>query len=137
MKHSLKKFGLADKKLRGSTSDSGASTPESWSKGLEKEGLWEDVSMEDSCGIHDLQSGFRLATQHFVGEGNLKKRNAIQLLHTMYSLYDELNGWETIESQAKNWDAAERRLRIVEKAKVRSFTSDCLRAAPRRKLYDS
>jgi hypothetical protein len=50
--------------------------------------------MEDSCGIHDLQSVFRLATQHFVGEGNLEKRNAIQLLHTMYSLYDELNGFK-------------------------------------------
>ncbi len=94
MKHSLKKIGLVDKKLRGSNRDSGAGTPESWSKGLEKEGLWEDVSMEDSCGIHNLQSGFRLATQHFVGEGNLKKRNAIQLLHTMYSLYDELNGFK-------------------------------------------
>jgi hypothetical protein len=95
MKHSLKKFGLVDKKLNGSTSDSGAGTPESWSKALEKEELcWEDVSMEDSCGIHDLQSVFRLATQHFVGEGNCEKRNAIQLLHTMYSLYDELNGFK-------------------------------------------
>jgi hypothetical protein len=85
MKHSLKKFGLVDKKLRGSTSDSGAGTPESWLKALEKEGLWEDVSMEDSCGIHDLQSVFHLAMQHFVGEGNLEKRNAIQLLHTIAS----------------------------------------------------
>jgi hypothetical protein len=71
MKHLLRKFGLADKKLRGSTSDSGVGNPKSWSKALDKEGLWEEVSMEDSCGIHYLQSVFRLALQHFVGEGSL------------------------------------------------------------------
>jgi hypothetical protein len=91
MKHSLKKFGLNDKKLQGLTSDSGEGTPESWSNALDKEGLWEDISMEDSCGIHDLQSVFHLASQHFIGEGGLKKCNMIQLLHTMYSLYDKLN----------------------------------------------
>jgi hypothetical protein len=61
---------------------------------LEQEGLWEDVSMEDLCGIHNLQSVFRLATQHFSGERNLEKCNVIQLLHMMYSLYDELNGFK-------------------------------------------
>jgi hypothetical protein len=92
MKHLLKTFGLVDKKLRGSTSDSGAGTPESWSNALDKEGLWEDISMEDWCGIHDLQSVFRLASQHFIGKGSLEKRNGVQLLYTMlYSLYDELN----------------------------------------------
>jgi hypothetical protein len=77
MKHSLRKFGLVDKKLRGSTSNSGAGTPESWSKALDKEGLWEEVSMEDSCGIHDFQSVFRLPLQHFIGEGSLDGQNAI------------------------------------------------------------
>ncbi len=91
IKHSLKKLGQNNTKLWGSTSNSGAGTPESWSNALDKEGLWEDISMEDLCGIHDLQSVFRLASQHFIGKGSLDKRNAIQLLHTMFSLYNELN----------------------------------------------
>jgi hypothetical protein len=43
--------------------------------------------MSDSCGAHGIQSVFRLAMIQFVGEGGLDSRNAIQLLHTVFSLY--------------------------------------------------
>jgi hypothetical protein len=39
-----------------------------------------------------LQSVFRLALQQYVGEGGLEARNAIQLLHTIFSFYKELKG---------------------------------------------
>jgi hypothetical protein len=51
----------------------------------------------DSCGLHDLQSAFRPALQHFVGVGGLESCNAIQLLHTMFALYKDLKkGWKKI-----------------------------------------
>jgi hypothetical protein len=47
--------------------------------------------------LHDLQSAFWPALQHFVGVGGLESRNAIQLLHTMFALYKELKkGWKKI-----------------------------------------
>jgi hypothetical protein len=46
--------------------------------------------MIDSCGLHDIQYVFRLAMQQYVGEGGLDSHNAIQLLHTIFSLYNEL-----------------------------------------------
>jgi hypothetical protein len=45
------------------------------------------MGMSSSCSLHDLQSVFRLAMQQFVGEGGLDAWNAIQMLHTMFSLY--------------------------------------------------
>ncbi len=85
--HSLKKFGHPNKQLNGSTSDSGAGTPESYANACAKIGIWHDMGMSGSCGLHDLQSVFRLAMQQFVGEGGLDARNAIQLLHTVFALY--------------------------------------------------
>jgi hypothetical protein len=82
--HSLKKFGHPDKLINGSTSDSGAGTPESYANACAKIGIWHLQGIADSCGLHDLQSVFRLAMQQFVGEGGLDARNAIQLLHTVF-----------------------------------------------------
>jgi hypothetical protein len=85
--HSLKKFGHPNKRINGGTSDSGAGTPESYANACDKIGIWHPEGMSDSCGLHDLQSVFRLAMQQFVGEGGLDARNALQLLHTVFSLY--------------------------------------------------
>ncbi len=84
---SLKKFGNPNKQINGSTSDSGAGTPESYANACVKAGIWHEQGMSDSCGAHDIQSVFRLAVVQFVGEGGLDSRNAIQLLHTVFSLY--------------------------------------------------
>jgi hypothetical protein len=60
-------------------------------------GIWHQHAAANSCGLHDLQSAFRPALQHFVGVGGLESRNAIQLLHTMFALYKELKkGWKKI-----------------------------------------
>jgi hypothetical protein len=77
--HSLQKFGHPTKQINGSTSDSGAGTPESYANACAKIGIWHQQGISDSCGLHDLQSVFRLAMQQFVGEGGLESRNAIQL----------------------------------------------------------
>jgi hypothetical protein len=90
MHQSLKKFGHPEKQLSGSTSDSGAGTPESFAKSCDQLAIWHQRAMIDSCGLHDIQSVFRLAMQQYVGEGGLDSRNAIQLLHTIFSLYNEL-----------------------------------------------
>jgi hypothetical protein len=55
-------------------------------KALQKVGLWEYLSIEDSCGMHNLQSVLQIAFQHFVGKGSLDGKNTIQLLHAMFSL---------------------------------------------------
>jgi hypothetical protein len=83
---SLKKFGNPNKQLNGSTSDSGAGTPESYANACTKVGIWHEQGMSDSCGAHDIQSVFRLVMIQIVGEGGLDSRNAIQLLHTVLSL---------------------------------------------------
>jgi hypothetical protein len=85
--HSLKKFGHPNLQLHGSTSDSGAGTPESYANACAKIGIWHALGMSDSCGLLDIQSVFRLSMQQSVGEGGLDARNAIQLLHTVFSLY--------------------------------------------------
>ena len=84
---SLKKFGNPNKQINGSTRNSGAGTPESYANACTKVGIWHKQGMSDSCGAHDIQSVFRLAMIQFVGEGGLDSRNAIQLLHTVFSLY--------------------------------------------------
>ena len=81
---SLKKFGQPNKQISGSTSDSGAGTPESFKKACTILGIWHAQGMIDSCGLHDLQSVFRLSMEQYVGEGGLDARNVIQLLHTVY-----------------------------------------------------
>jgi hypothetical protein len=83
----LKKFGNPNKQINGSTSDSGAGTPESYANACVKAGIWHKQGMSDSYGAHDIQSVFRLAMVQFLGEGVLDSRNAIQLLHTVFSLY--------------------------------------------------
>jgi hypothetical protein len=69
--HSLQKFGHPTKQINGSTSDSGAGTPESYASACAKIGIWHEQGISDSCGLHDLQSVFCLAMQQFVGEGGL------------------------------------------------------------------
>jgi hypothetical protein len=97
MNQSLKKFGRPNKQVSGTTSDSGAGTPESFAKSCEQLAIWHSRGMIDSCALHDIQSVFRLAMQQYVGEGGLDARNAIQLLHTVFSLYHELRPrWKRI-----------------------------------------
>jgi hypothetical protein len=77
--------------------DAVAGTPESYANLLAALGIWHPHGAADSCGLHNLQSAFRPALQHFVGVGGLESRNAIQLLHTMFALYRELKrGWKKI-----------------------------------------
>jgi hypothetical protein len=92
VKHSMAKFGVPTKELSGLTADSGSGTPESFANACKKIEIWGERATEDSCGLHDLQSVFRLALQQYVGEGGLDARNAIQLLHTIFSFYKELKG---------------------------------------------
>ena len=92
VRHSMQKFALPTKRLNSLTADSGSGTPESFAGSCRKIHIWGERATEDSCGLHDLQSVFRLALQQYVGEGGLESRNAIQLLHTIYSFYKELKG---------------------------------------------
>jgi hypothetical protein len=95
--HSFKKFGRPSKKISGCCGDPGAGTPESYANSLDALGIWHQHAAADSCGLHDLQSAFLPAHQHFVGIGGLDSRNAIQLLHTMFALYKELKkGWKRL-----------------------------------------
>jgi hypothetical protein len=55
-----------------------------FTKSCDTLGIWHTRGMIDSCGLHDIQSVFRLAMQQYVGEGNLDSRNAIQLLHVPF-----------------------------------------------------
>jgi hypothetical protein len=90
MNQLLKKFGHPNKHVSGATSGSGAGTPESFAKSCDALGIWHTNGMIDSCALHDLQSVFCLAMQQYVGEGGLDARNTIQLLHTIFFLYHEL-----------------------------------------------
>ena len=91
VRHSMQKFAiLTNKRLNGLTADSGSGTRESFAGSCRKIHIWGERATEDLCGLHDLQSVFRLALQQYVGEGGLEARNAIQLLHTIYSFYKEL-----------------------------------------------
>jgi hypothetical protein len=64
-----------------------------------KIGIWHEHGMSNSCCLHDLQSAFRLAMQQFVGEGGLDARSALQLLHTLFSLYLVLKSrWKRVIS---------------------------------------
>ncbi len=76
--HSLKKFGNPNKQINGSTSGSGAGTPESYANACAKVGIWHEQGMSDSCGTYGIQSVFHLAMIHFVGEGGFDSRNTIQ-----------------------------------------------------------
>ena len=44
----------------------------------------QDDYLVASCGIHCLQLQLSGPTKELIGEGGLDKRNAIQLLHTVY-----------------------------------------------------
>ena len=90
MHQSLKKFGQLKKQFSGTTSNSGAGMPESFAKSCNQLAIWHQQAMIDSCGLHDIQSVFRLAMQQYVGEGGLDSQNAIQLLQTILSLYNEM-----------------------------------------------
>jgi hypothetical protein len=61
-------------------------------KAFKKIDIWHATATADSCGLHDLQSVFRLALQQHVGDGGLETRNATQLLHATFSFYEEMNG---------------------------------------------
>jgi hypothetical protein len=92
VKHLMAKLGVPTKELSGLTADSGSGTPESFATACKKIVIWGERATEDSCGLHDLQSVFRLALQQYVGKGGLDASNAIQLLHTIFSFYKELKG---------------------------------------------
>jgi hypothetical protein len=95
----LQKFGHLNKLINGSTSNSGAGTPESYANACTKIGIWHQQGMSNSCSLHDLQSVFWLAMQQFVGEGGLDAQNALQLLHAIFSLYKELKSrWKRVVS---------------------------------------
>jgi hypothetical protein len=95
MKNSLKKFSMPEPKpLKGATVDSGAGMTKSYAKACKIIQIWIDHAVADSCGIHDLHSDFCLPIQQYIGEGKLGLKNAVQFLHTLYSLYDELNGFK-------------------------------------------
>ena len=71
--------------------------PKLYANLLDALGIWHQHATANLCRLHDLQSAFWPALQHFVGVGGLELQNAIQLLHNMFALYKELKkGWKKI-----------------------------------------
>jgi hypothetical protein len=73
---SLCKVGITrecGKRLDGLVVDSGAGTPESLKRALVDIDRMTAEGFDDSCGLHDCQSIFRLAMQHHIGDGGLGK----------------------------------------------------------------
>jgi len=85
--HSLKSIGLSDLILAGITSDSGAGSPESSYNALLQINRASPHGTADSCGLHDMQSIFRLPVKQFTGSGGLDKRDAIQYIHAVYDMF--------------------------------------------------
>jgi hypothetical protein len=84
--YSLEKIGVDN--IDGLTNDSGAGTPESLQAELvEKDKMVEGVALADSCALHDLQSVFRLPIRHYMGDGGLDNRNAMQLIHAVWDMF--------------------------------------------------
>jgi hypothetical protein len=84
--YSLEKIGLDN--IDGLTNDSGAGTPESLTVELVKRfKMVKAVALEDSCALHDLQSVFRLPVRHYMGDGGLDNRNAMQLIHAVWDMF--------------------------------------------------
>ena len=77
------------RKMHGSTVDSGGGTPESFGRSCNNINICADEASHQSCGLHDIQSKFRLPMQHCVGEGGLLYKNTVQFLHTLNSLFDK------------------------------------------------
>ena len=74
--------------IDGLTNDSGAGTPESLEAELVKENkMVQGVALSDSCALHDLQSVFRLPIRHYMGDGGLDNRNAMQLIHAVWDMF--------------------------------------------------
>jgi hypothetical protein len=98
MKRDLARLSYPEacKKPSGSCSDSGAGTPESFAAACDEIVIWEADGMEDSCGLHDGMSVFRLPCNTWIGEGALAKRNAVQLLDTLWSFW-------SVSSKTKKW----------------------------------
>jgi hypothetical protein len=86
------------KPFSGTTVDSGAGTPESMATSLDKVDLWDEDAMEDSCGLHDLQSIIRLPIKAYIGKGT--KRDELQDKgHTLAVLLSALEAlWRTASS---------------------------------------
>jgi hypothetical protein len=87
---SLCKVGITrdcGKRLDGLVVDSGAGTPESLQRALVDIDRMTAEGFDDSCGLHDCQSIFRLAIQHYIGDGGLGKRNAVQCNHAVYDMF--------------------------------------------------
>jgi hypothetical protein len=64
--------------------------PKSHTKPCDLLGIWHNQWMLNRCGLHGIQSVFRLVIQQYVGKGDLDACNTIQLHHTVFSLYNEL-----------------------------------------------
>jgi hypothetical protein len=77
--HLFQKFGRPSKQIIGCCGHSGAGTPESYGNSLAALGIWHQYAAADSCGLHDLQSAFWPALQHFVGVGGLAQHHVCAL----------------------------------------------------------
>ena len=75
--------------MSGFTGNSGCGTPESFSIACTNINICTSDAAHHFCGLHDVQSKFWLAMMHCIGEGGLENKNALQLLHTLYSSFDE------------------------------------------------
>ena len=93
---SLKKLNLAGRKivLNGQTTDSGGGgVLEKLAEELSKLSLCasSDEYYMAACGIHCLQLQLSNPVKHLIGLGRLGKRNAMQMLHSIYDLQGYLN----------------------------------------------
>jgi hypothetical protein len=75
------KFGAA-------TVDSGCGTPESMQQALVESNQMDPQDSDTTlCGLHNLQSIFCLPIQHYIGNGGLDKRNAVQVIDSIFDMF--------------------------------------------------
>jgi hypothetical protein len=93
---SLKKIG--DIKIQGQTTDSGGGgVLVGLANALQEKNLCRPRYLFTSCSLHNLQLSVANPIKEVIGEGGLEKKNAMQLLHSVYDLQASmpLEVWKT------------------------------------------
>lgn len=104
IKHSLMKIG--QHLLSGQCTDSGGGgVLEGLAKELEALDLCTADFIISACSIHALQLQLSNAVKKVIGQGGLDKRNALQMLHTVYDLQESIDTeeWRHVLRHATLW----------------------------------
>ena len=105
IKHSLFKLG-GDILLNGQCTDSGGGgVLEGLSSKLLELALCDSDYLVAACSIHALQLQLSNAVKKVIGHGGLDKRNALQMLHSVYDLQESLDmeEWRHALVHAVRW----------------------------------